>query len=99
LSPAINDPTTAVLALDQIHHLLLHVGQRRLDAGQTLDSRGQLRLKYGTPDWGDFVSLAVMEIRRKQHAGCETTSGRAGAFAACATGIPPARVETRTQLA
>src|SRR6185295_14212979 len=31
LSPAINDPTTAVLALDQIHHLLRHVGSRRLD--------------------------------------------------------------------
>ena len=34
LSPAINDPTTAVLALDQIHRLLMHVGKRRLDAGQ-----------------------------------------------------------------
>src|SRR5262245_55987893 len=30
LSPAINDPTTAVLAIDQIHHLLGKVGSRHL---------------------------------------------------------------------
>ncbi|HTO54301.1 MAG TPA: DUF2254 domain-containing protein [Myxococcota bacterium] len=63
LSPAINDPTTAVLALDQIHHLLLEVGKRRLDTGQTRDAQGQLRLCYRTPDWTDFVGLAVTEIR------------------------------------
>jgi uncharacterized membrane protein len=48
LSPAINDPTTAVLALDQIHHLLMWVGKRRLDAGETHDAHGRLRLCYGT---------------------------------------------------
>ncbi len=63
LSPAINDPTTAVLALDQIHHLLMYVGKRRLDAGETRDAQGRLRLCYGTPDWIDFVGLAVTEIR------------------------------------
>jgi uncharacterized membrane protein len=63
LSPAINDPTTAVLALDQIHHLLMDVGKRRLDAGEMRDSQGRLRLRYGTPDWIDFVTLAVTEIR------------------------------------
>ena len=31
LSPAINNPTTAVLAIDQIHHLLRNVGKRHLD--------------------------------------------------------------------
>jgi len=63
LSPAINDPTTAVLALDHIHHLLMHVGKRRLDAGQTCDAQGRLRLCYRTPNWPDFVALAVTEIR------------------------------------
>jgi uncharacterized membrane protein len=63
LSPAINDPTTAVLALDQIHRLLMYVGNRRLDAGETRDAHNRLRLHYGTPDWIDFVSLAVTEIR------------------------------------
>ena len=64
LSPAINDPTTAVLALDQIHHLLRKVGSRRLDDGQVCDRAGQLRLIYRTPDWEDFVQLAVTEIRQ-----------------------------------
>jgi uncharacterized membrane protein len=64
LSPAINDPTTAVLALDQIHNLLREVGRRRLDNGMVHDSSGQLRLVYRTPDWEDFVGLAVTEIRQ-----------------------------------
>src|SRR4051812_23417020 len=63
LSPAVNDPTTAVLAIDQIHHLLRHVGRRRLDDGQVRDARGEVRLIYRTPDWEDFVLLAVTEIR------------------------------------
>jgi uncharacterized membrane protein len=69
LSPAINDPTTAVLALDQIHHLLRDVGGRNLDTGNVRDAAGRLRLVYRTPDWEDFVHLAVTEIR---HFGCES---------------------------
>ena len=64
LSPAINDPTTAVLALDQIHRLLDAVGGRRLDTGRVRDDAGKLRLAYRTPDWDDFVGLAVVEIRQ-----------------------------------
>jgi uncharacterized membrane protein len=63
LSPAINDPTTAVLALDQIHHLLRELGDRYLDTGNVRDAAGRLRLVYRTPDWEDFVHLAVTEIR------------------------------------
>jgi uncharacterized membrane protein len=63
LSPAINDPTTAVLALDSIHFLLRTVGKRRLHDGQVRDNAGRLRLVYRTPDWEDFVYLAVTEIR------------------------------------
>jgi uncharacterized membrane protein len=63
LSPAINDPTTAVQSIDQIQYLLRHLGSRRLDEGQRLDSQGTLRLIYRTPDWEDFVGLAVTEVR------------------------------------
>jgi uncharacterized membrane protein len=63
LSPAINDPTTAVLALDQIHNLLVCLGRRRLDDGLARDRDGKLRVVYGTPDWPDYVTLAVSEIR------------------------------------
>lgn len=64
LSPAINDPTTAVLAIDQIHHLLRSVGGRHLDEGLAHDGSGAVRLVYRTPDWEDFVHLAVTEIRQ-----------------------------------
>ena len=64
LSPAINDPTTAVLAIDQIHHLLRNVGGRLLSDGHVRDAAGRLRLLYRTPNWDDFVCLAVTEIRQ-----------------------------------
>jgi uncharacterized membrane protein len=63
LSPAVNDPTTAVLAIDQIHRLLALIGQRNLDSGPVRDAQGHVRLVYATPDWEDFVTLAVSEIR------------------------------------
>ena len=64
LSPAINDPTTAVLAIDRLHHLLRHVGSRYLDKEQVRDAAGRVRLIYRTPNWSDFVRLAVTEIRQ-----------------------------------
>ena len=64
LSPAINDPTTAVLALDRLHHLLRHIGCRRLDDEKVRDASSRIRLIYHTPDWEDYVRLAVTEIRQ-----------------------------------
>jgi uncharacterized membrane protein len=69
LSPAINDPTTAVLAIDQIHSLLRCVGLRHLTQGQVRDRAERLCLVYRTPDWEDFVLLAVTEIRQY---GCDS---------------------------
>ena len=63
LSPAINDPTTAVLAIDQIHRLLRVVGKRQLRGETINDERGALRVIYRTPNWEDFVHLACTEIR------------------------------------
>jgi uncharacterized membrane protein len=63
LSPAVNDPTTAVLALDQLHRLLRYVSHKQLDSGRVFDGQGKLRLLYSTPQWEDFVMLAVSEIR------------------------------------
>jgi uncharacterized membrane protein len=63
LSPGINDPTTAVLAIDQIHHLLRTVGARSLEDERRRDAEGRVRLVYQTPNWKDFVHLAITEIR------------------------------------
>ena len=63
LSKAINDPTTAVLALDQLHRLLRFVGQRHLHDDSLYDAKGQVRLIFPTPGWDDFVQLTCREIR------------------------------------
>jgi uncharacterized membrane protein len=63
LSPAINDPTTAVVAIDQLNRLLLAVGLRQLDNGPAQDSEGHVRLFLSKPHWQDFVSLAISEVR------------------------------------
>jgi len=64
LSPAINDPTTAVLAIDQLHRLLRQVGRRQLSQERFHDDVGELRVIFRTPNWEDFVNLAFSEIRR-----------------------------------
>jgi uncharacterized membrane protein len=63
LSPAVNDPTTAVQALDQIEDLLVRLGRRRLEVGEISNSAGWLKVVYPTPSWDDFLELAFAEIR------------------------------------
>ncbi len=64
LSKAINDPTTAVLAIDQLHRLLRLVGLRSLHGEEILDAQGSARLIFRTPNWEDFVHIAFREIRQ-----------------------------------
>jgi uncharacterized membrane protein len=63
LSAAINDPTTAVTAIDQIHRLLRLVGLRDLQGEEIRDAGGAVRLVFRTPGWEDFVHLSCIEIR------------------------------------
>jgi len=62
LSPAINDPTTAVQALDQIEDLLLRLGRLPLEDGTFHDRAGRARLRMPCPAWEDFLRLALDEI-------------------------------------
>jgi len=62
LSPAINDPTTAVQALDQIGDLLLRLGGQRLEIGEYPDDSGHIRLIIPFPSWDDFLHLGFEEI-------------------------------------
>jgi uncharacterized membrane protein len=64
LSPAINDPTTAVLAIDQLHRLLRLLGRRNLRNEEISDADGRLRVVLRTPNWQDFVHLVYFEIRQ-----------------------------------
>jgi uncharacterized membrane protein len=64
LSPAINDPTTAVQTIDQIEDLLLRLGRRELDAGHAWDAQGIVRLVFPMATWEDYLTLAFDEIRQ-----------------------------------
>jgi uncharacterized membrane protein len=91
LSPAVNDPTTAVLALDQIHFLLRCVASRQLDSGRVQDGAGQLRLAYRTPDWEDFVSLATTEIRQFGRGSIQVVRRMRAMLENLIEAVPPAR--------
>ncbi len=64
LSPGVNDPTTAVQALDQIHDLLRRLAVRRFPSSFSLDDRGDVLLHLPRPRWPDYVALALDEIRQ-----------------------------------
>jgi uncharacterized membrane protein len=64
LSPAINDPTTAVQAIDQIEDLLRRLSQLDLDTSAYRDKRGVVRLTLLVPTWDDYLMLAFDEIRQ-----------------------------------
>ncbi len=64
LSAAINDPTTAVLAIDQLHRMLRMVGKRHLRTDEIADDAGRLLVVFRTPNWEDFVHLAFSELRQ-----------------------------------
>ena len=64
LSPAINDPTTAVQAMDQIEDLMRRLGRRELDVGYARDATGILRVIFPVPTWEDYLHLSFDEIRQ-----------------------------------
>jgi uncharacterized membrane protein len=64
LSPAINDPTTAVQVLDRIETLLVELAGRRPGPSILVDDDGRARARVTAPDWSAYVELGLMEIRR-----------------------------------
>lgn len=63
LSPAINDPTTAVMALDRLEDLLRLLVNREMVREHFYDEKKNLRVICQSPEWADFLGLAVDEIR------------------------------------
>jgi uncharacterized membrane protein len=63
LSPSLNDPTTAIQAIDRIHDLLYRIAQRRIPSPIRRDPTGKAVLYLRRPGWPDYVLLAVEEIR------------------------------------
>jgi uncharacterized membrane protein len=62
LSPAVNDPSSAVQALDQLDDILQRLAERSLGDGRLLDDRGRVLVRFTAPHWEAFLSLALDEI-------------------------------------
>jgi uncharacterized membrane protein len=64
LSPGINDPTTAVQVLDELHDLLRRLAVRPLPDGAHRDAEGTLRLLLPADSFADYLALALDEIEQ-----------------------------------
>ena len=64
LSPAVNDPTTAVQVLDRLESLLAVVAGRPDPSGTFLDADGVIRLVVTPPSWVRLVDLSFTEVAR-----------------------------------
>jgi len=62
LSPAVNDPTTAVQSLDQIDDVLSLLAGRNLGDGSVRDADGRVRIQFPAPTWPALAGLALDEI-------------------------------------
>jgi uncharacterized membrane protein len=64
LSPAVNDPSTAVQGLARITDLLRCIGRTQLRVPARLrDDAGEIRVLLTVPRWEDYLMLGVTEIR------------------------------------
>lgn len=63
LSPGINDPTTAVQCIDQIHALLRRIAGRDEPEAVQRDADGRPRVLLPVPTWEVLVQLGFDEIR------------------------------------
>lgn len=62
LSPGVNDPTTAVRCIDELHQILRRLVQRASPSPYIADDQGQVRLVHHPQAITDLVELAVVEI-------------------------------------
>jgi uncharacterized membrane protein len=62
LSPAVNDPATAVQVLDTIESLLQPLASRDLDVAEIADDAGVLRLVLALPSWDDYLQIALDDL-------------------------------------
>ncbi len=62
LSPAVNDPTTAVQALDAMDGLLRTLATRDLSVEHVPGSDGTIRVALVLPTWHDYLAVALDEI-------------------------------------
>ena len=91
LSPAVNDPTTAVQSLQRLHDLLRRIAVRPQPTGVSTDADGTPRLIVPVPRWESFVRLACTEIRQYGAASVPVARRMRSMLEDLATIAPPER--------
>ena len=62
LSPAVNDPATAVQVLDTTESLLQVLVSRDLDVADVADGTGTVRVVLALPSWDDYLRIALDDL-------------------------------------
>lgn len=62
LSPAVNQPTTAIQVIDRLEDILIRIALRATPTGLFADEAGTVRFMAPAPTWDEFLELAVSEI-------------------------------------
>jgi uncharacterized membrane protein len=67
LSPAINDPYTAVQAVDHLSVILAALAAQPLGSQTLADRQGTARVHVPARDWAYFIDLGLGQVRRYGH--------------------------------
>jgi uncharacterized membrane protein len=62
LSPAVNDPATAVQVLDTIQSILSTLVARDLDVADIVDGAGAVRVVLALPSWDDYLRTSLDDL-------------------------------------
>ncbi|WP_405796227.1 DUF2254 domain-containing protein [Streptomyces sp. NBC_01506] len=94
LSPAVNDPTTAVQALDQIEAALLRLATRPLAHASVRDRAGTVRVTVPRPDWDALLDLSLAEILAYGADSLQVQRRLRALLDTVARALPPSRAAT-----
>jgi uncharacterized membrane protein len=62
LSPAVNDPATAVQVLDTLESLLAPLASRDLEVAEIVDDAGAIKVVLALPSWDDYLQTALDDL-------------------------------------
>jgi uncharacterized membrane protein len=91
LSPAVNQPTTAVLVIDSLEDVLLQLARSPRHSGCYTDRDGTVRLVKPLPGWEDCLDLAFTEITVYGATAPQVARRLLAAYAALEAAADPAR--------
>lgn len=91
LSPGMNDPSTAVQVLDEIHEALRVLSRREFPNPLRANEDGTPRLILPRPEWAEFVNLALDEIREAARGSSQVHARLVALLDDCIAYAPPGR--------